>query len=251
MRVDDGQTAARFCPIGFPRMASALRISGAARLGLLLLSAITGIAGAPAACAVEVRCAGSAALVAAARAADASLACDGAHDAISFLASLGLTLREAIPIDIVARLFDGVRPTAAGFYRESDRRVQILGYEEFRNHQTWFNLPIDRALYRGLVAHEVAHAVAARNFRVPSPSIQAKEYIAYVTMLSTLPRDTREKVLSQFPVEGFEGEWQMDVAIYLADPMRFGVRAYRHFAKLGDAGGYVQEILAGRILGGG
>jgi hypothetical protein len=229
-------------------MRGASRCRGAALRSLLLLIVAAGTLGAPAR-AAELQCEGGVAVVSAAFRADAALACKGAADAIAFLATLGLEPPVSIPLDIVPRLFDGIRPTAVGIYREAERRVSILSYAEFRKHRTWFDLPIDRTLYRSLVAHEVAHAVAAHNFKTSRPSIQAKEYIAYVAMLSTMAPGAREKVLWRFPGEGFEGEWQMDVAIYLSDPMRFGVRAYRHFLKQRDGREYLNAILYGTILG--
>lgn len=179
---------------------------------------------------------------------DAPLVCEGARDAVVFLASQGFELPARIEIDVVPQLPDDVSASAAGFYRETDRRVLILSYPAFKEHRNWFGIPIDRSLYRSLVSHEVAHAVAAHNFQVPDPPIQAKEYVAYVTMLSTMAPEQRDRVLRAFPGQGFEGEWQMNTLVYLVDPMWFGVRAYRHF--LGQASGrdYLHEILTGNVL---
>ena len=124
----------------------------------------------------------------------------------------------------------------------------ILTFKELKRFKTWFNLPIDASLYRSLVAHEVAHAIGARNFKVTQPSLQAKEYIAYVTQLATMLPELRERVLSQFPGQGFEGDWQMSTTIYLLDPMRFGAQAYRHFLKRGNGGSYLHSILAGKVM---
>jgi hypothetical protein len=231
-------------------MGHALASRGAARRAVLLPLAVAAAASCGAAPAAPYECSAARVVVSADSRPDARLACQAAEDAIGFLARFGLRSPAAIAVDIVPRLSDGVPPTAVGFYRESDGRVRILDFGEFRKRQTWFNLQIDRTLYRGLVAHEVAHAVAAHNFAVPQPSIQAKEYIAYVTMLATMPPRLRQKVLAQFPGQPFEGEWQMSTTIYLADPMQFGVRAYRHFLAHSDARTFLQDVLAGRALAG-
>ncbi len=81
---------------------------------------------------------------------------------------------------------------AAGCYLESERRVLILVYSEFRKFKTWFGVPIDRTLYRSSLSHEVAHLVADFNFKILKPSIQAKEYIAYITQLSIMEPVLRE-----------------------------------------------------------
>jgi hypothetical protein len=181
---------------------------------------------------------------------DAALACEGARDAVAFLASHGLEVPPRIEIDIVWRLPDGAGhgDAAAGLYDEADRRALVLSYSAFEKLDTWFKVRIDRPLYRSLVSHEVAHAVADRNFKIRRPSIQAKEYVAYVTMLSTMAPELRERVLAEFPGRGFEGEGQMSSTIYLADPMRFGVMAYRHFSRQANGHDYLHAILAGKVL---
>src|SRR5690606_11844739 len=65
-------------------------------------------------------------------------------------------------------------------------KILMLPYAEFRKIGAWFGVPTDRDLYRSLAAHEAAHALASANFTVRPPSIQAHEYIAYVTMFSTM-----------------------------------------------------------------
>ena len=155
-----------------------------------------------------------------------------------------------ITIDLLPRLPDACGATAAGCYLESEQRVFILRYAEFLRQESWFKIPLDRTLYRSLVSHEVAHAIVARNFRRPAPPITAKEYLAYVTMFSTMPPSMRTRVMAQFPGEAFEGDWQIHTIIYLADPMTFGVRAYRHFMKSDNGRDFLQAILDGRAVRG-
>jgi hypothetical protein len=180
--------------------------------------------------------------------ADALIACEAARNAIGFLASQGLDVTGDIAIDLLTKLPAAVSTSAAGCYLESERRVLILVYSQFRQFNTWFGIPIDRSLYRSLVPHEVAHAVAAYNFKISRPSIQAKEYIAYVTQFSTMETALRKRLLLQFPNEGFEGDWQMGTTIYMLDCMSFGVRAYRHFLKLASRRAYLDAILNGEAL---
>ena len=108
----------------------------------------------------------------------------------------------------------------------------------------------DPAAADGGRAHEVAHVIAARNFRMPTPTIQAQEYIAYVTTLATIEAAQRARIMQQYVGDGFDTEQQMNPTIYLCDPMRFGVEAYRHFLKQADKAGYFAAILQGRALAG-
>jgi hypothetical protein len=113
---------------------------------------------------------------------------------------------------------------------------------------TWFRIPIDAHLNRSLVAHEVAHAIDAQNFWIAMPSTPAKEYVAYVTLLATMPDELRERVLSQFPGPGFEAEWQMNMTVYLLGPLRFGANAYRRFLKPGNGPDFLRAVLSGKAM---
>jgi hypothetical protein len=124
----------------------------------------------------------------------------------------------------------------------------VLNYDEFSEFEDWFGIPIDRALYRSLVAHEAAHVIGACNFEYPKPTIQAQEYLAYVTMFATMHPKQRELALARFPGDGYETEQQMNATIYLCDPMRFGAQVYRHFLKDGNGADFVRAILAGKVL---
>jgi hypothetical protein len=153
----------------------------------------------------ESRCSGQNVVVRSPVNADALIAFEGARDAIEFLASKDLDVPNDVAIEIVMKLPPVECSFAAGCYLESERRVFILVYSEFKKFKTWFGVPIDRTLYRSLVSHEVAHVVAGFNFKILTPSIQAKEYIAYITQFSIMEPVQRERVLSQFPCEAFEG----------------------------------------------
>ena len=179
---------------------------------------------------------------------DALTACEGSRDAIMFLPSQGLDVPVDVTIELLAAMPAEASASAAGYYLESERKALILVYSQFRKFKSWFGIPIDRSLYRSLASHEVAHSVAAYNFKIPKPSIQAKEYIAYVTQLSTMEPVMRARVLAQFPSKAFEDDGQMNPTIYLFDSSCFGVRAYRHFLKPANGRNYLHAILAGKAL---
>ena len=179
---------------------------------------------------------------------DAILACEGAAAALSFLSAEGLDVATNITIEIAPSLTQEDGCSAAGHYLASSNKVVILPYPEFVRFKTWFRAPITHALYRSLVAHEVAHIVAIHNCQVENPTIQAQEYIAYVTTMATLEPAQRRLILSRYPGDGYETDQQMNATIYLCDPMRFGVEAYRHFLKKGREENYFRAILSGCAL---
>lgn len=157
---------------------------------------------------------------------DAKLACEGAHDANYFLKAQGFIVIKPVLIVIAQRLPLADTATTGGFYLESSdgcnsdaaRVVYILSYSEFKKFKNWFHIPIESSLYRSLAAHEVAHAISDCNFKVATPSVQAKEYLAYVAMFATMAPAMRARILRKSPGHGYEGDWQMSTMIYMADP---------------------------------
>jgi hypothetical protein len=75
---------------------------------------------------------------------DALIACEGARDAIKFLASQDLDVTNNISIEIVTNLPPVVSRSAAGCYLESERRVHVLAYSDdvSPNHQSCDMLPL-------------------------------------------------------------------------------------------------------------
>jgi hypothetical protein len=199
------------------------------------------------ACGDELRCPGRNVVVHSAARGDAETACEAAGEAIDFLAAQGFDTTGAVKVNLVRKIPVVGLPTI-GCYDHPHRRVYVLVFSEFLKLKTWSELPVDRTLYKSLVAHEVAHAVAAANFSVPKPSILAEEYIAYVTQLATMPLRYRERVLEQSSGEGYDSANEMTVTFYLISPFRFGVNAYRHFLKPGNGESFLKGVLSGRVL---
>jgi hypothetical protein len=196
----------------------------------------------------DTRCADADVVIHAADRVDAANACDGARDAIRFLDAQGLRAPEVIEVHIVAELPDVANRTAVGAYLHAERRAYIIPFATFSTHAAHFALPADRALYRSLAAHEVAHVVAAANFSIKRPNVEAHEYIAYVTQIATMGSGLRERVLALPAAYIFDNPLQMNTAVYLSDPERFGVGAYRHYTQPGNGAEFLQQVLAGRVL---
>jgi hypothetical protein len=174
--------------------------------------------------------------------------CAGAGDALDFLRSRGLSTEAVLTIEVTSKLPDVVAPTAAGCFLPERNRAYLLTYAQFKKQRTWFGLPISRTLYRSLATHEAAHALAACNFTVKNSSIQATEYIAYVTMFSTMPSALRARALRSVPGTGFSDADRVTAIAYVFDPVRFGAEAYRHFNRLPESEAFIKRIVAGEVL---
>lgn len=174
--------------------------------------------------------------------------CSGVKSAMNFLAAHGIRPAEPIDIDVTASIPEEAGPTATGCYIEQKRRIYVVPYAVFRKNKTWFGVSITRELYRTLAAHEAAHAVVSCQFRVQRPTIQAKEYVAYVAMFSSMSPTLQRQALRGTRTEGFETLDRFTPLLYMFDPMRFGAEAYRHFSSVANRTELLQDILAGRAL---
>jgi hypothetical protein len=179
---------------------------------------------------------------------DADAACGSARNALDFLAANGLDTTGAVEVHLVSELPMSCLRSNFGCYDHPNWRIYMLIFSECLKLKTWAELPLNSTLCNSLLTHEVAHAVAAANFLVPKPSMLAHEYVAYVTMLATMPSNQRERVLEQFPGEGFDSANQMSVTFYLLNPFQFGINAYRHFLKPGNGKVFLKDLLSGRVL---
>lgn len=198
--------------------------------------------------ALQVTCATSQVRVLGASPADLQDVCAGAAAARGFMRSKGLSTDAVLTIEVTRQLPDVVASTAAGCFLPDRNRAYVLSYAQFKKQRTWFGMPIQRELYRSLATHEAAHALAACHFAVKNPSIQATEYIAYVTMFSTMPPAWRARALRSVPGTGFSHADRITAIAYLFDPVRFGAEAYRHFTKVPDPEAFLKRIVAGELL---
>lgn len=181
---------------------------------------------------------------------DVADACAGGVAAIAFLARFGLDVTTPITVDVVARMPEGVDPDAAGCFDAASGRVLLLAHADFLRSGLWMGRPIDRAMHRAIAAHEVGHAVAACHFAMPRPARIATEYVAYVTMFETMDAGLRAHALATYPDAAPADDRMPGESDYADSPMRFGVRAWRHWVALPDPAAMLQAILEGRVPSG-
>lgn len=202
-----------------------------------------------AAMAMRVECPAGDVVVASADPDDASAACEAALDAIEFLEANGLARGAQFEINIVNRLPAGHIAHALGLFEHHGRRLSVLSYAAItESGMSILGLPPNRDLYRSLVAHEVAHLIAIRNFAFDGPAVVAQEYIACVTQLAVVPSSQRETILGIYTGSGFAGLSQINLTYYLADPNLFAVQAYRHYRRPENGAMFLRNLLLMRNL---
>jgi len=174
---------------------------------------------------------------------------ESAGSARAFLQSHGVDLRETIRVGrLDADRFD--RFPHIGSYSSEKQTIALLDLEQALRQgedHTLFGLPLDEALYRSVVVHEIAHAITDQHFTIPNPSLVAQEYLAYVVQLSTMESRVREEILRGFALSAYKGIEEMSPVYYQMAPACFGVKAYLHFLALQDPGGFIRGLLSGAI----
>lgn len=179
---------------------------------------------------------------------DAHDVCVAAYQVFSLFRQLGLHNTTSLVVSTVASMPDEMGSPILGCFLPESRSIRLLAFEAAKNRGTWFGRPIDRALYRSLVAHEIAHALAWCNTSNGPLSVRAREYVAYAVMFQTMDSDLRDAILADTPGPGFESEREIsDTYFYLA-PSRFGVDAYRHYIRPESGLRFLREILRGSAL---
>jgi hypothetical protein len=174
---------------------------------------------------------------------------EGATRARDFFHAHGVDLKGAIRLGIRTADYGGSLPHI-GSYSLQQKTIKLLSLRQSLSHSeasSLFGLPIDRALYKSVVAHEIAHAIADQHFAMPTPSLVAQEYLAYVVQLSTMEPQLREKVLSSYDVLPYQDVEEMSPIYYEMAPSRFGVKAYLHFLTLKNPSVFIHGLLSGAI----
>lgn len=180
---------------------------------------------------------------------DAENVCRGAREAIDFFAKNGVRVSEALEVNVVDALPPGLDKSAVGCFNPRNHQTYVLSYRIFLKRGKWLGLQIDRRLYESIASHEVAHALSWCAAASPPLTLQATEYIAFVTMFATMDPVQLNALLAANPGIVFESDWEISGIGYALNPIRFGIMAYRHYLRKPDRAGFMHAILAGRALG--
>lgn len=198
---------------------------------------------------LELRCSDAVLITADGQYGLAGAACEAALAASDFLSDAGLDTSTPVTIRLVDTLPGRIDPNAVACYIHSERCVYLSAPRNSLVPKGPTADRIPKLPYRSWVTHEMAHAIAADNFRLSKTTIQAHEYIAYVTMFATMPQTLRDQILGAFPGDGFDNEEQITATLFLLAPNWFGAEAYRHYRSLRQDGpAFLARILSGQAL---
>ena len=175
--------------------------------------------------------------------------CRAAGVALDHLRALGLTPRQPLRIVLVEAAILHGGGLAYGQYDGGRDRLELMSPEAIAAQQpppSQFGYAIDGAMYGGLVAHELAHAVAQQHRRSDKLGSPAQEYLAYAVQLASLPAALRERIVADAGVQGWE-EGDTVSNIYLGlNVHRFAVKSYLHLYGHADRERVIEIVLASR-----
>ncbi len=182
---------------------------------------------------------------------DATTACAAAEDSLAFMATHGFVIDRPLLIRVVEPVTWIECRCAFGRFDATENRVEVLPYascQHLASNTGVFGIPLTRELYRSFFAHEIAHAVAHWNFRVPSPGVAAHEYIAYTTQLATMTPRLRSEILARFDVAAFTCDQEISEVYLALSPEQFAVNAYQHFQQPGNGRAFFPSLADGKAL---
>jgi hypothetical protein len=174
--------------------------------------------------------------------------CRAAAAALAFLDTCHVAPEGAVHVRVADHLDSPVQPALAYF---DARAVEVVvpdlpTAEAMTRGSGFFGLPMNRALYEGLVAHEIAHATVADashlNAQInPAPH----EYVAYATLFATLPDDLQARILRGYSYQAPITEHELSALYWSLAPADFGVKAHLHFAMPANGCRFLKDLIAG------
>lgn len=186
-------------------------------------------------------------VVGAVNSAGMALLCESAAAALAFLKPFGLSVRQPIRIEIVERpLMDRQHPLY-GSYDATEDLIRVMSQQAIMaqpDRPLIYEQPFDPVHYRGIIAHEVAHAVVHQH--APDLNRTAQEYLAHTTQLALQPEARRQQIITSANVDS----WQLDDVIsdiYMAMALtQFAVKSYLHLTEHPQPRKLVKMLLASK-----
>jgi hypothetical protein len=173
--------------------------------------------------------------------------CTAVAAAVEFLAGYGL--RQQIPLLIV--LIDHPimhrEQITYGTYTRPRDGIEITSEAALAGLEPpprMFGQLLSGPMYRALVAHEVAHAIAQQNSKVPQLGLVSQEYLGFVTLIGTLPELSRLEVIGSAGVGAWEAGDTISEMYLELGPHNFAVKSYLHLTGHADPQRFIAELLA-------
>lgn len=172
--------------------------------------------------------------------------CTASAAALGFLAQVDVKPNSLISIEMVEHSLEHYGSVAFGSFDRRTGRIRLMSISSINsleNPARMFDQVLDEEHYRGLVAHEIAHALFHQNGPDAQLSNAAQEYLAYVTQLAVLSDERRTQIIAQADVTAWEAGDEISEIYMALAPQKFAVKSYLHFVSLGVPAEFVKMLL--------
>lgn len=179
--------------------------------------------------------------------------CGAVSEALEALGRCGLTMMQPLLVTVLAAPEHPVHGVCLGYYDSHSRCISVAEPARYTAllpaGDARRNLPPDR-LFRGLVAHEVAHAVIAQLPGGTKVAPEHHEFIAAVFEMEVYGPESRAALLAADPVRAEGSRDMVNMGIYALAPRVFGNNAWALYQAEPDGCALVRGIVSGeRALG--
>lgn len=206
------------------------------------------VSGAPSARAEPVRCPDAEAFVKASTPKLVQTTCNAIGAAVKAWAYCGVSQAEAISVRVVELPLHPQYGECLGYYDSRTRCLEVAeptSYADLINEKDarWKLEP--ETVFRGIVAHEFAHSVVARESGEHAIQPADHEFIAAVFEMEAYGATAREQLLESDPVKPQGSRDLINIGIYAMAPRVFANNAWQLFQSQPDGCGLIRAILRG------
>jgi len=181
---------------------------------------------------------------------DQSQACQAVRESMPFFASVGLKMPKMVEIRLVGSLAgQGAGEHELARYDGNQCFILMLEYDaaraaQRRSGKSSLQVPMNRALWRSYVVHELTHAAIHAGCGQICPDRATHEYIAAVAQLASQPASLRSEILGHHRKLGaFGKETEISEIYYALNPGQFAVKSYLHYLQPGNGPAFVRRLL--------
>lgn len=173
--------------------------------------------------------------------------CAAATSIRDALSSCGLEQRGVLSVEIVEDISHPLGICLAYFDCDYDL-IRLTHPSKFASFldpdDPYAQLPAE-VLFRALLTHELAHALATQSAGERRIDMVDQEYIAAAMELDLMDPVSRDIIVSVAAVDLPPSIDLIDIWIYGFAPRKFAVNAWRHFRSQKDGCALIQQIVAG------
>ncbi|WP_347310269.1 DUF6639 family protein [Defluviimonas sp. SAOS-178_SWC] len=180
----------------------------------------------------------------------AAAACDALVSARASLAECGIEPTRPISVSIVDAPSHPQFGVCLGYFDARNDCIEVAdpkGYAALLpESDARRDLPVD-VVFRGLIAHELAHALVAHNADQARIAPAGHEFIASVFEMTAYGEEAREALLAADPVRPKGSRDMVNPGIYALAPRVFANNAWQLFQGAEDGCAMIRDILGGQV----